>query len=367
MLAFYAFYQASLSPIMPFLRSEQGFNYTLTGLHFSAFAGGMVIAGLTGDRLAQLTSRRFVYWFGAAGMALGSIVLSGGNRAWITITGALIMGALGTLLLVAIQAALSDHHEHKRAIALTESNIAASIAGGCAPLLVGLFESLELSWRWGIYVAMGGLLAIFLRHHATPIPSSQTYLKGRTTKGKIPKAFWTYWLVIFLTVSFEWSIVFWGPDFLERVVGLQKSVAVTTMTLLFASMVTGRITGSRLTRSTNPARLLIFAMGITFVGFLLFWQGTLPVVNVVGLMIAGIGIANLFPLALAVALGIAHDHSNIASARLALSGGLAILITPLAIGWLADRLTIKNSFTILLFILFTAALITVLTEKLNDK
>ncbi|MBZ0306629.1 MAG: hypothetical protein K8I82_11230, partial [Anaerolineae bacterium] len=64
MLAYYAYLQASLGPLMPFLRKEMQLNYTVAGLHFSAFALGMVLAGLTGDRVAERVGRRGLYWAG---------------------------------------------------------------------------------------------------------------------------------------------------------------------------------------------------------------------------------------------------------------------------------------------------------------
>ena len=53
MLAYFAYLQASFGPLMPFLRAELHLSYTIGSLHVSAFALGMVLAGLLGDRLAH--------------------------------------------------------------------------------------------------------------------------------------------------------------------------------------------------------------------------------------------------------------------------------------------------------------------------
>ena len=58
MLGYYAYLQASLGPLMPFLSTELSLNYTISGLHFSAYALGMTLAGLSGERAAQRWGRR---------------------------------------------------------------------------------------------------------------------------------------------------------------------------------------------------------------------------------------------------------------------------------------------------------------------
>ena len=110
LLAYYAYLQAALGPLMPFLRAELDLNYTVGGFHFSAFALGMVLAGLTGDRFASRWGRTAIFWGGAIGMAAGAIGFALARKVGLTIAAAFLIGFLGTLLLVMIQAALSDHH-----------------------------------------------------------------------------------------------------------------------------------------------------------------------------------------------------------------------------------------------------------------
>lgn len=53
---------------MPALREELGLSYTVASLHFSAFAAGMILAGLVGDRIVRRYGRATVFWTGAAGL-----------------------------------------------------------------------------------------------------------------------------------------------------------------------------------------------------------------------------------------------------------------------------------------------------------
>ena len=61
-------------------------------------------------------------------MGAGTVGLTVGRVAAATVGSVLLMGLGGGLLLVTIQAALADHHGARRAVALTEANVAASVA-----------------------------------------------------------------------------------------------------------------------------------------------------------------------------------------------------------------------------------------------
>jgi fucose permease len=177
-------------------------------------------------------------------------------------------------------------------------------------------------------------------------------------------AFWTYWLVIYLGVSIEWCLIFWGADFLEKVVGLSQINAATMMIVFFGAMVLGRVAGSRLSRSVPSAKLLLLAIGITIAGFPVFWLSRLALLNLVGLFIAGLGVANLFPLTLAAALSVVPDQADAASARTSMAGGLAILIAPLVLGGIADHLGIQNAFGIVAMLAVIAAVVTFIANRL---
>src|SRR5689334_4910704 len=84
-----------LGPLMPFLRSEMGWSYTMASLHFSAFAGGRVLVCLASDRLIARLGRQHAAWGGIFGAVLGAALLLAGRHPAITIAGALIMGLMG--------------------------------------------------------------------------------------------------------------------------------------------------------------------------------------------------------------------------------------------------------------------------------
>jgi MFS family permease len=356
MLAYFSFMQSSLGPLMPFLRAELNLNYSETALHLSAFAFGMIIAGLVADRVALRWGRALVFWGGALGMGVGGVLLTLANRSALTIASSFLMGLLGAFLLVMIPACLTDHHGNKRAIALTESNVAASISATLAPLMVGLGETIGLTWRFALLVGAGICFLLALVFRRTPIPTGERRSQAQSNH-PLPRRFWAYWLVVVLGVSLEWCMVFWGADFLQNSVGLEKVAASTLMSVFFVAMVIGRVIGSRLTHNFESSRLLIVAIAVVGVGFPLFWLGRSPAINIVGLFIAGLGIANLYPLTLSVAASIDPEQANLASARILLAGGLAILVAPQVLASFADRVGIYDAFGVAGGLLVAAAII----------
>lgn len=364
-LAYFAYLQATLGPLMPFLRAELAFSYTIAGLHLSAFAVGMVLSGLTGDKFAARWSRHAVLWGGALGMSLGGIGLGLSKLIIFTVTSTFVMGWLGTLVLVTVQATLSDRHGERRAIALTESNLAAAIAAGAAPVMVGLSQRVGLGWPVALFFGAAGLALMALLFYRVPLPQPMREAPDGPRPGsRLPAAYWGYWGVVFMVVSVEWSVIFWGSDFLETQVGLSRVNAATTMSVFFAAMIVGRFVGTRLTRHFSGETLLLLALGITSLGFPLFWLSPHVALTIAGLFITGLGVANLFPLTLSVAVGVASQLADVASARMSLAGGMAILSAPFVLGWLADRFGIYGAYAVVPLLLTGAIIVTLTARRL---
>jgi predicted MFS family arabinose efflux permease len=267
----------------------------------------------------------------------------------------------GTLVMITIQATLSDRHGERRAIALTESNVAASISSGLAPLLVGSLQRAGLGWRSALLLGTVGWGALLFCFWKEPIPknaeeSQPAARASRPASRRLPAIYWAYWLVVFLGVSVEWCVIFWGADFLETHVGLRKVDASTLMSVFFVAMVIGRTTGSRLSRSMSIRTLHPIAIAIALAGFFPFWLAPVAPLNIAGLFLAGLGIANLFPLTLSAASDSVLPHqADVASSRITLAAGMAILITPQILGSLADEIGIKNAYSVAAAFLIVAA------------
>ena len=349
MLAYIAISQSILGPLMPFLRSELSLNYTLGGLLPAAIAIGLIVSGLIGDRLARRLGRRIVFWGGSIGLVLSVVMLARGRTFESIFIAALGMGFASSLTQVIIQALLSDQHGEQRAVAITEANVAASLSTTLTPLIIGGMPLLGLDWRLIPVLPFSILTMLGIFFSREPIPESravQTDAAGN--KARLPFSFWLYWMVLFLVVAVEMAIVVWATDFLANIAGLGLTNAALAFGAFPAAMLIGRFLGSRFTQRWPSQVLLPATLILTMIGFPIFWLARSPMFNVLGLFIAGLGIANLYPLTLSMAVGVAADQSNSASARASLAVGTALLGIPLLLGWLSDRIGIQTAYGIVL-------------------
>lgn len=324
---------------MPFLRDELQISYTTGGLHFSAYAAGYSLSGILSRYLPHRWGRSQRIWGAAGGMAIAALALAFGRSIWLTVPSAGLIGVFGSMLWIAVQAALSDWQAEHRTIAISEANVAASLSASLVPLLMGQTERIGWGWRAALYLAVLVLIGMSVRSRAVTIPERSQTTPSMLRQG-LPKRFWLYWGVLFLAVAIEFCLFFWGADFLETGLGWEKSNAVSAMSLYRVAGFMGRVLGSGLSRKIRGERLLMGAIAFAGLGFPLLWLGQVALLNLFGLAIAGIGVANFYPLISALALGTVGAQSDAASARLAIAVGMAIFVAPFLLGWIADQVEI---------------------------
>ncbi|HRE29092.1 MAG TPA: MFS transporter, partial [Anaerolineales bacterium] len=247
MLAFYAYCLNSFGPLTPFLRSELGISYAVASLHFTAFALGILGAGLGGPSVIERIGRWRALWLGAFGMSAGAVLLLVGVDPLVTIAASFLMGLIGSLILAVMPAALADRHGERRAIALSEANLLASVISTAAPLAIGWFARTALGWRPGLGLALLAPIALYFvfRGGSTGDGRATDVTAPRST-GSLPTRYWVFWAGLVLGVSIEFCMVFWSADFLETVRGLAKADAAQAVSLFLVGMIVGRLVGSRL-------------------------------------------------------------------------------------------------------------------------
>jgi fucose permease len=112
--------------------------------------------------------------------------------------------------------------------------------------------------------------------------------------------------------------------------------------------------------------VLNIAIWTAAIGFPIYWLSEVKLLNLVGLYVVGIGVANLFPMCLSIASDIGVDRSDAASARVSLAGGSAILILPQILGSLADQIGIFNAFSVIAILLVILTSFTVFGGRLRN-
>ena len=343
-----AFATAQVVPslVAPSLRAELGYSYLLTSTHLSAFAAGSVVAGLVGVPLTRRLGRTRVLSLGLVGAAAGTLGLTAGRSAWATLLACLLTGALGTLVMVAVQAGLADHHGERRVVAFAESNVVASTGATLAPLVVGLLTVATGSWRWGVaaIAALALVVAALARTtHVTTLAEHPQDAPRAALSGRARAAVG----LVFCSVLLEFSVSFWGATYLTDVVGMAATTAVTAMVCFFGAMLVGRAAGAVLSRRVAADLLVRVALTVAGCGLLLGALTTATPWVLVALVLLGLGVSVLFPLGLSLAIAAAPRASALVSGRCVTSGALAALLGPLLIGQAADEVGLRPALLVL--------------------
>jgi len=353
LLAWFAYLQAAPALIIVHLRDELDLSYSTGGLHVAAFAAGSMVAGVTSPRLERALGRRTLLWSAAALMGAGAIGLTAGRIAAVTVGSVLVMGVGGGLLLATIQAALADHHGERRAVALAEANVAASIAYVALIGVLSLTAALHAGWRVALLASLAVPVFAWWSNRRLAIDAPPP---SRMAQGRLPGVVWIAAAMLFCTTAAEWCTTAWGATFVEDAADVSTDTAVALMAGYFGGVLAGRTLGSRLARRHDPARLLALALAVTAAGFATLWPSTGPAQALVGLSLLGIGLGNLFPMGMSVTVALAPGRAVLASGRAVAMTSFAGLLAPLTVGTLADATSLKAALGAVPIMLVLAAL-----------
>jgi len=325
--------------VVPFLQAEFGLSYRAVSLHSSAIAVGIILVGLFGDRVEARLGRRRTLWLGTGGLAGASTLLCLAPAPWASISACFLMGALGGLLPAIVPAVLADLHGERRAEAYAGQAVVAYVFGLAAPLVAGAAIWAGLGWRAAVLLgaAMGVAIGLAFRRMVLPEVAAPAHAAAPQEKRSLPPAYWAYWALIIACCGLEFCLLFWAPSYLERIVGLSPASAATAAAGFPLGMLLGRAALRVLVARIALRRLMIGSLVLVFIGFLIYWGTVWPPAAIAGVFIIGLGVAPLFPLTNAFAVGAAPTMPDLAALRLAIGFGLALLLAPIALGALADE------------------------------
>ncbi|GIF45344.1 MFS transporter [Actinoplanes xinjiangensis] len=344
-LGCFTFWLYAFGPAVTLLRDELGFSYSVLGLYEVFWSGGAALAGAVFACAARRLPREVLLWGSALATAIGAALFSLSSGVPATLLGAGAFGAAGTMLLAVIQAILSDRHGSRRDQALTEANVGAGASAVLAPLILGALAATALTWRAAFALPAVALLVLYLVFRRRPLPPRvDDHAAGPA--GRLPLACWLLVLLTAISSAIEFCLVYFGPQMLIDD-GWTAAAAGTAMSSNLAGILVGRLIGAGLTR--RPGRsiaLLTASLILALASVMLFWLVDQPAVALVALFLTGVGIANLYPLALALALEAADGQEDQANARSHLVLGVLVAAFPFLLGGLADHYGLTTGFAL---------------------
>lgn len=326
----------------------------------SGFAAGLMVVAVVGPRMLKLWSMPTVLSLGSVVCAMGAVFIAVAPAYVVVIAGGLLVGLGGALLVLVAPLMLNGPTAAAR---LSRVNAVASGTGILAPLAIGTLDGLGPSGRYAMLAAAPPLLflAVLTRRTRPPLPThpreqvSMPVLidsapavglgrKWRRVGRRVVMDVGAGWLRVVLSVSVEFCFVVWA---VARLVasGLPTAAAALLGSTFPIGMAIGRAIGPIRYRGWSP----VFPSGaLAACGTLLVSLFDSPALVALGLVVAGLGVAPLYPVTLAALVA----TPGLSSARLAAVGamasGTAILIAPALLAVLARVVDLRTAYLVTL-------------------
>ncbi|OQD56908.1 MFS transporter [Streptomyces phaeoluteigriseus] len=187
------------------------------------------------------------------------------------------------------------------------------------------------------------------RDGADPRPAEPTRLTARTRRLVV-----VFGLIALCTAYGEGALADWGALHLQQDLDASPGLAAAGYACFALAMTVGRLTGTTLLERLGRTRTVVAGGTVAAVGMLLGALAPAPWAALVGYTVAGLGLANLFPVAVERA-GTLAGPTGVAVASTLGYGGM--LLGPPAIGFMADWFSLPTALTSVAALAAIAALI----------
>lgn len=330
------FYVASIGVVLVVLAGDLGVPVEQLAWFGSTFGYGLLVIALVGPALLRLGPGR-VLALAAGLLGTGSLLLAVSPAAGGAYTGAVLQG-LGAAGIVLVAPGLLRGPTAE--IKLTRVNAAGSLAGISAPLLLGGAAQLGLGGRVPlllIVVCMAVLAVVSLR--IVPVDPGPVVVAAER-EPLVRSLALRRWLALVCAVSVEFAFVVWG---VARLIGTGLDIgwAAVIGAAFQVGMALGRLVGPRLI-ARFPMVLVGASLGAG--GTLLVVLGDVwPLVGL-GQLVAGFGLATLYPITLARLMATPGLRPELGASLGALGSGTAITLAPTLLALLATGLDLRLAF-----------------------
>ncbi|MGW1541641.1 MFS transporter [Streptomyces sp. NPDC002309] len=193
-----------------------------------------------------------------------------------------------------------------------------------------------------------------------PHPAARAH---RRTDPRTRSLVLVFGLIALCTAYGEGALADWGALHLEQDLHASAGVAALGYSCFALAMTVGRLSGTALLERLGRTRTVVAGGAIAAAGLLVGALSNSLWAALLGFAIAGLGLANLFPVAVERA-GALAGPSGVATASTLGYGGM--LLGPPAIGFMADWFSLPTALTSVAVLAGIAAVIGFATRKVGD-
>ncbi|WUS95624.1 MFS transporter [Streptomyces sp. NBC_00708] len=338
---------------IPAIKQQTGASASTLGLALLGVSAGAVITMMLTGRLCHRFGSHAVTVVCGVLLSL-SIALPAQTHSALSLgLVLLVFGAAYGGMNVAMNSAAVDLVSALRRPVMPSFHAAFSLGGmigaGLGGLVAGgLSPALHLFFLTGIgLVVTAAAGPVLLRHPAPKAPEAVDAAapSGRPAQrlsGRARKVVLLFGVIALCTAYGEGALADWGALHLEQDLHARPGVAAAGYSLFALAMTAGRLSGTILLERLGQTRTLV-AGGLTAAaGMLLGSLAPTAWLALLGFAVTGLGLANIFPVAVGRAGELAGPGGVAAASTLGYGG---MLLGPPAIGFLADWFSLPVALT----------------------
>ena len=361
-------YTLMVGSLVPQIRQEYGISYELSGFLVSANSIGMIAMNLISSYTAILFGLKRAYMLQHALVIIGLVVVTiSGNPVLLLLSMAFIGFARGSTSNYSNQIVNDITKSDSRYMNLAGVFFA---VGACvAPFMMLSSSNIGGGWKYVCYgVAAAAVIGILLTMLMKV--GKEGVSVGAEKRGDLSffrrKKYWVTVVALFCYSGIEISIIGWIVTFFIEAHNTTNQFASGMATLLWATILVGRIVISVIANRTTKARLILFLSIGVAVFLALFISNTnlsLQVAITIGL---GLFMSGTYSTILADAGPIFSEY-KLAYGYFFMLAGLGPVLLPSIIGIFAERYGVRVGMRVLAVAAAALLVITVLNLRLEKK
>lgn len=340
---------------IPSIKEQTGASTGDLGLALLGVSAGAVATMMATGRLCRRFGNHTVTVFAGALLSL-SIALPPLTQSVLSLgLVLLVFGAGYGAVNVAMNSAAVDLVAALRRPVMPSLHAAFSLGGMVGAGLGGLVAGQLSPTRHLLGLTVVGLVVTAvagrtLLAHSVPVPERMTPRAPRAGSGgsgvrstaRTRRAVVLFGLIALCTAYGEGALADWGALHLQQDLAAHPGVAAAGYALFALTMTAGRLTGTALLLRLGQTRALVAGGTVAAAGMLLAALAPSVWLALAGFAVTGLGLANIFPIAIERA-GALAGPSGVATASTLGYGGM--LLGPPAIGFLADWYSLPAALT----------------------
>ncbi len=340
---------------IPAVQESLGIGLAALGLALLGGGLGASVAMLPMGALIAHVGSRWVTLGAGLGASVAFVLLALANSGW-TLFGALVVwgATLGTLD-VAMNAQGSAIEQRRARPIMSSLHGLWSVGSMSGAALGAVLAALAVPPR-SQFLAAAPVLALSVALSVRPFMSDREQAAKRAfvwpSGALLPLA-----TMVFCAVAVEGAMFDWSGVYLRRSLDASEGIAAAAPTFFAAAMAIGRLVGDQVTARTSAASVARGSAVLAFLGLTGVVLAPRPEIVFGALMLVGLGLAVLVPLAFSAAGRDPSMPTGTAIAAVATVGYSAFLFAPPAIGLIAEQFTLRGSFVLLLVALAVIGLL----------